>query len=255
MIAPHGAIVRTVNRALEQAVRTFRPNRPIDCAAARLQHRAYVSTLVGLGLDVTTLDAIAGAPDATFVEDTAVVLDEVALLTPPSRPGGRLEIAAVARALAPHRAVQQAPEGVRLEGGDVLRLDRTLYVGRSQRTNGAGIAWVRATAEPLGYRVVPVPVSGCLHLKTGCTRLPDGAVLIQPTWIDRRPFRATECVAVPPGEPRAANVLAVGGSVVTAAEFPHTGALLRQRGMEVHPVPLSEFLAAEAGVTCLSLLV
>jgi dimethylargininase len=168
------ALLRGVPPTLERCELSFREREPIDLARARAQHAAYADLLRELGYAVVELAADPAFPDCCFVEDVAVVLDELALLTRPGAESRRGEVAAVAEALARYRPLATTEDPATLEGGDVLRVGRTLYVGRSARTNAAGIARLAAVAEPHGYRVVPVPVSGCLHLKSAVTALDSG---------------------------------------------------------------------------------
>jgi dimethylargininase len=141
-----------------------------------------------------------------------------------------------------------------LEGGDVLRLGRTLYVGLSRRTNAAGVAALTELIAPHGYRVVPVPVHGCLHLKTACTAVGDATLLGNSAWIDRTPFTGVEWIEVPATEPNGGNALRIGSTVCLSSSFPRTADLLGARGCTVRTVAIDEFEKAEAGMTCLSLL-
>jgi dimethylargininase len=246
--------MRGVPPTLERCELTFRTWEPFDIERARAQHAAYADLLRALGLEVLELPADPALPDCCFVEDVAVVLDEVALLGMPSPPSRRGEIAAVEEALAGFRPLERTPLPATLEGGDVLRVGRRLFVGRSPRTNEAGIARLAAVAEPLGYRVIPVTVTGCLHLKSAVTALDDERVLANPAWIDGGPFAGLGVVRVALEEPGAANVLRVGGLVVAHPGFPRTLDRLAELGYAVRPLDVSEFLKAEAALTCKSLL-
>ena len=248
------ALMRGVPPTLASCEITFLAREPIDLDRARDQHAAYAALLRGLGLEVIELPADPALPDCCFVEDVAVVLDEVALLAMPGAPSRRGEIPAVAAALARHRRIERVELPATLEGGDVLEMGRTLFVGRSARTNEAGIDRLRRVAEPLGYRVVAVPVTGCLHLKSAVTALDDGRVVVNSDWIDPRPLGALAAVPVASGEPAAANVLRAGGAVVVHSGFPRTGERIARLGYDVRPLDVSEFLKAEAALTCKSLL-
>jgi dimethylargininase len=184
----------------------------------------------------------------------AVVLDEVALLTRPGAASRRGEVAEVQAALARYRPIETTAAPATLEGGDVLRIGRRLYVGRSRRTSAEGIARLAAVAEPLGYPLVPVTVTGCLHLKSAVTALDDDSVLVNRAWLDPEPLAGLELVEVAPEEPGAANVLRVAGSVIAHAGFPRTLERLAARGHAVRELDVSEFLKAEAALTCKSLL-
>jgi dimethylargininase len=248
------ALTRDVSPALQQAELTYLARAPIDLERAIEQHRAYCDALARLGLRVIRLPADPECPDCCFVEDTAVVLDEVAVAAAPTPASRRPEVSAVATALTKFREVVRLPPDARLEGGDVLRLGRDLYVGLSTRTNQAGILALAHAAEPWGYRVVPVPVHGCLHLKSAVTAIGDEAVLANPDWIDMDAFADVAVLPVHSHEPGAANVLLARGVLLGHAGHPRTLDLLDRYGYGVEPLDLSEFVKAEAGVTCKSLL-
>jgi dimethylargininase len=248
------AIVRGVPPTLARCELVHREREPIDLARAVAQHAAYVALLRALGLEVVELPADPAFPDCCFVEDAAVVLDEAALSTMPGALSRRGELAAVEAALARFRPLERTELPATLEGGDVLRIGRRLFVGRSARTNEAGVARLAAFAEPLGYSVVRVEVTGCLHLKSAVTALDDHRVLANPAWLDPAPFAAYETVPVAPGEPGAANVLRVGETLVAHPAFPRTLDRLSALGCDVRPLDVSEFLKAEAALTCKSLL-
>jgi len=252
--APGVALMRAVPPTLERCELTFRSREPIDLNRAVAQHTAYADLLRALGLGVVEVPADPALPDCCFIEDTAVVLDEVALLAMPGAASRRGEIAAVAEALARFRPLERTPLPATLEGGDVLRVGRRLFIGRSPRTNEAGIARLAAVAEPLGYRVIPVTVTGCLHLKSAVTALDDERLLANPGWVDMAPFAGLGVVPVAPEEPEAANVLRVAGLVVAHPGFPRTVDRVVQLGYAVRGLDISEFRKAEAALTCKSLL-
>ena len=153
-----------------------------------------------------------------------------------------------------HRPVQRVLPPATLEGGDVLRIGRTLYVGRSARTDQRGIVALAAIVNPLGYRVVPVDVHGCLHLKTACTAAADDLLLANPAWLDLAPFAGLRIVAVDPSEPFAANLLRLDHTLLASASHPRTNAQLRALGLPLRTVAIDELEKAEAGMTCMSLL-
>ncbi len=249
------AIVRGVSPSLVRCELTYLERDPIDLGRAVAQHREYVDLLQrGLGLAVVDIPADDALPDGCFVEDAAVVLDEAALLTMPGATSRRGELPAVAEVLARFRTVERTDLPATIEGGDVLRVGRTIFVGRSPRTNEPGIARLRAFAEPLGYTVVPVDVTGCLHLKSAVTALDDGRLLANPGWIDMRPFAAFEVVEVAEEEPGAANVLRIDDALVAHSGFPRTLERIAAKGHAPRLVDVSEFLKAEAALTCKSLL-
>jgi dimethylargininase len=192
-----------------------------------------------------------------FVEDAAVVIDEVAVIASPGAASRRREIEDVAEALRPHRPLEWIRLPGTLDGGDVLRVGRTLLVGLSSRTNGEGVAALHEIAVPRGYRVWPVAISGCLHLKSACTALDDLTLLVNPNWLDAGAQKALgeryRLVPIPAAEPFAADVLRIGTRICLPAAHPQTAELVNELGHEVLTVDLSEFAKAEGGVTCLSI--
>lgn len=247
-------IARDVSSTLADGELTFLERRPIDVERARAQQRAYLDALARNGARVVVLPAEPEWPDAVFVEDTAIVVDELAVTTIPGSPSRRPEVISVADALARYRRVEFMRGPGTLDGGDVLRVERDLYVGISGRTTREGAEELRSILEPRGYSVYEVEVHGSLHLKTACTYLGRGAVLANREWIDASAFDRLEIVDVPAEEPWAANSLTVGGTCLVASCFPRTGELLASRGFEVEAVDISELQKAEAGLTCMSLL-
>ncbi|MBV9925583.1 MAG: dimethylargininase [Acidobacteria bacterium] len=248
------ALTREPARALDACELTYREREPIDAAVAAAQHRGYREALEACGARVVTLPPSDGLPDSVFVEDTAIVLEEVAVLTRPGVESRRGEVSLIEAEVARLREVVHVSAPATIEGGDVLRLGRTLYVGLSPRTNAPGAEALRRFAAPHGYEVVTVEPSGCLHLKTGCSALDEETVLVNPEWVDAGVFRGRAVVAVDASEPWAANVLHVNGSVCVSAAFPRTAGMLAARGYDVRAVEVSEFAKAEGGLTCMSLL-
>jgi len=248
------AILRAVPPSITRCELSFTGRAPIDYERALAQHAAYADLLRDLGLEVVELPADSSLPDCCFVEDVAVVLDELAILTMPGAQSRRGEVPAIEQALRRWRPVARVELPATLEGGDVLRLGRTLFVGLSRRTNTAGVARLRELAEPRGYRVVAVPVTGCLHLKSAVTALDDDRLLMNPAWLDVAPFDGIGRVLVAPEEPGSANVLRVRGTVVAHPGFPRTLERVVKAGLDVRTLDISEFIKAEAALTCKSLL-
>jgi len=248
------AYTRAVSPTLADCELTHLEREPLDVARAAEEHAAYEALLARLGATVLHLPPEPGLPDAVFVEDTAIVLDEIAVITRPGAPSRRPETASTAAALAVHRPLAHIREPGTLDGGDVLVADRCVYVGVSTRTNLTAVEQLTETLRPLDYEVVPVTFAGCLHLKSGVTRVADGLLLLNPDWVDPKIFRGHRAVAVDPAEPHAANALALGGSVIHPAHHPRTRARLAAEGLRVAPVAMTELAKAEAGVTCCSLL-
>lgn len=248
------AITHAPSPKIEQGQRTHLGRATIDIARARRQHEAYCQMLRDCGAEVQVMDVNREWPDSVFVEDTAIVLDEVAVLASMGAESRRGETAGIERELRNHQKVERIALPATIEGGDVLRMGRSLLVGVSSRTNRAGVNALDDVVRRYGYKVIPVPVHDCLHLKTACTALPDETLLVNPAWLDLAPLREFDRVPVPESEPWAANIALVGATVWVAAEHKRTAEMIRQRGFEVRTVELSEFAKAEGGVTCLSLL-
>jgi len=240
---------------MQAGERTLVPLATIEHALAIAQHAAYRRLLTECGANVVTLDVNVHLPDSTFIEDTAVVLDEVAILPPLGAPARRAEQAAIEPVLEEYRKLLRIHLPATIDGGDVLRVGRTLLVGQSCRTNTAGIAALTVIARRYGYKVVSVPLRNCLHLKTACTALPDGRLIVNRGWIDESALAGFELVDVPPDEPWGANVAVVGEMVLLAEAHAQTAERIRRLGFNVRTTDLSEFAKAEGGTTCLSLLI
>jgi dimethylargininase len=249
------ALMREPSDALERCALTWLERRPIDLARARAQHAAYRSALRALGVEVRVLAAEPDLPDAVFVEDAAVVVEECAVVTRPGLDSRRGEIESVAAALEPVRPVSRITAPGTLEGGDVLRVGRTLFVGQTPRTNTEGTRQLSTCLEPHGYDVVAVTPTGCLHLKSAATFVGDETLLVNPEWIDVGQFSRWQCVPVAPEEPFGANALLVGDTVFTAASAPLTRRKLDALGFHTEVLDTSEFEKAEAALTCLSILI
>jgi dimethylargininase len=241
------AITRDIASTVNGAELTFLEREPIDVARARAQHHEYRQALASLGCEVIALPADDAHPDCVFVEDTAVVFDDVAVITRPGAESRRGETAAIAEALAPYRRLAYISAPATLDGGDVLVLDDRIFVGISTRTNEAAIEQLRGHT---GREVIPVEVHGALHLKTAITRVAGDALLVNRAWIDVAPFAGWTLIDAE--EP---NALLVGEVVIYPAAFPETARELRARGIDVRTVDASELAKAEGGVTCCALLV
>lgn len=248
------AITHVPTRALERGERTYVDRSPIDFPLAQRQHEEYRALLAACGAEVTVLDASRDCPDAVFVEDTAVVLDEIAVIASPGAVSRRGETAAVAAELRKHREVREIRLPATLDGGDVVIAGRTLFVGASARTNVSGAEALATFAKPFGYRVVRVPIRDCLHLKSACCALPDGRLLINPSWVDASALPGFTHVHIPPDEPFGADFAIAGETVIVSTTNPSTAQLIASLGFTVRATPLSEFEKAEGGVSCLSII-
>jgi dimethylargininase len=253
------AITRAVSPALASCELTFVDRQPIDIAKAQVQHTAYEHLLVKLGIHVHSLAAEPNLPDSMFVEDPAIVLDELAVILPLGTKSRQPEAESLAKALAPFRKLAYITAPAAMEGGDVLRVDRTLYVGQTTRTNAEGIRQLAAILASYDYKVVPVPVTGCLHLKSAVTYLGRNTLLANRPWFETKPFDTTplatfQWIDIDPTEPHAANALAISDTVIFPASFAKTRARIESSGFHVTPLDISELQKAESGLTCSSLI-
>ena len=247
------AITRRVSAGIAACELTHLERQVIDVALARAQHRAYEDVLAQLGCRVESLPALDELPDSVFVEDMAIVLDEIAIVTRPGAESRRPEAALIAPVLSNYRRVTFIQSPGTLDGGDVLRIGRRIFVGQSGRSNESGIEQLRAVAWPYGYTVTAVPVRGCLHLKSAITEVAPGVVVVNPAWVDPAAFGHVTVMEVDPAEPYGTNGLLVGGRLVYPASFPATRRRLEDAGVDVVPVNVSELQKAEGAVTCCSL--
>lgn len=248
------AITRAVSPALVHCELSFIDRQPMNLAVARAQHRAYEELLANLGVQVISLPEEPELPDSMFVEDPAIVLDELAVIFPLGTPSRRPEAASIAAALAPFRKLEHVVLPGTVEGGDVLRIGRKLFVGLTRRSNAEGIAQLSALLQPHGYQVISVTVTDCLHLKSAVTCLGGNTLLANRSWLDAAPFEGFDWVDVDPAEPHAGNALALADTVIFPASFPLTRARVQARGFHVTSLDISELQKAESGLTCSSLL-
>jgi dimethylargininase len=249
------AYTRAVSPALADCELTHLGREPLNVAGAQAEHEAYECILERLGAKVRRLPPAPHLPDGVFVEDAAVVLDEVAVITRPGALSRQPETASVEIVLAAHRPLVHVRAPATLDGGDVLVAGRRIYIGLSTRTSRDAIRQLEEQLKPYGYEVTAVPFTGCLHLKSAVTRVADGLMLLNPAWVDADAFTGYRALAVDPAEPHAANALALGGAVIHPLQHSRTRALLESAGLTVVTVPQVELAKAEAGVTCCSLLV
>lgn len=248
------ALTRAVPSTLANAQLTYLERRPIDVARARAEHEAYEEALRDAGCTVMRVPPADDMPDSVFIEDTAVVLDEIAVITRPGAESRRGETEAVAAVLQTMRPLERIVAPGTLDGGDVLRLGRTLYVGRSTRTNDHAIEQLRSIVRRFGYRVEGVEVGAALHLKSAISAVDANTVIANLAAVDVASFSDFDVIAVAEGEEEAANVLRVGEHLLVPAAAPRTIAILESRGDRVTPVEQSELAKAEAGLTCSSLI-
>lgn len=248
------AITREVSPSIGRCELTHLRREAIDVERASAQHRQYEDCLAALGCQIHRLPAEPDLPDSVFVEDTAIVLEELAIITRPGAVSRRPETSSVAVAVQTYRKLATVEVPGTLDGGDVLRVGKVLFIGLSGRSNPAGLEQVRALVEPRGYTVHEVGVKGCLHLKSAVTQVAPDSLLINRAWVDASTFEGMRLIDVDPSEPCAANALLLGNMVVYPAAYPRTRKRLEQYGISVHVVDVSELAKAEGGVTCCSVI-
>ncbi len=248
------AITREVSPAIADCELTHLEREPIDPARAAAQHHEYELCLQQLGCRVQQLPMEPTLPDSVFVEDVAIVVEELAVITRPGAASRRPEVVPVARALEQHRPLGFIESPGTLDGGDVLRLGKTLFVGLTRRTNSEGIRQLATLLAPFGYEVRAVPLADCLHLKTAVTQVAGDTLLINRTWTDDSVFTGWKLIDVDAAEPFAANALQIGDTVIYPTGFPATRAKLEHHKINVLSVDVSELGKAEGGVTCCSLI-
>jgi dimethylargininase len=234
---------------------SFIGREPIDLALANTQHSAYVHALRALNVEVVELPAEPSLPDSVFVEDTVLLFDELAVMTRPGAVSRRGEVASIEVAFKKYREIiARISEPGTLDGGDVLRIGKRVFVGLSQRSNRAAIEQLAAILKPYGYSVTPVAIQDCLHLKSGVTALSEDTVLVNPLWIDAQSFSDYRQIRIDADEEHAANVVRVHADILMPASFPKTQAIIKAAGFHVHTVDLSEIQKAEGAITCCSVL-
>jgi dimethylargininase len=248
------AITRDVNAGMGNCELTFLPRVTISARLASQQHQQYQSVLSSLGCEIVTVPPESGLVDSVFVEDTAIVLDEIAVMCLPGAESRRPEVAGVRDILQQYRTLASIRPPGTLDGGDLLRVGKVIYAGLSARSNKSGIEQLRSIVADYGFSVETVETTKCLHLKSAVSEVAPDLLLINPDWVSRSAFGACELIDVDDKEPHAANALRVGSSVIYPSSFPRTMEKLVQRGINVTPVDVSELQKAEGAVTCCSLI-
>jgi dimethylargininase len=251
---PPLALMRRVPDSFVGCLARRPPRSPLDPSLARRQQDGYRARLEEGGFTVVILPADEAHPDCAFVEDTAVVLGRAALVTRPGHPSRRGEVGPVGAALAARGmsiTVMKSPAS--LDGGDVLRVGDRLFVGESERSNGAGREALKRFCASQGFRVVAVPVHGVLHLKSAATALDEGTVLFHPGAVDPAAFGGLRTVPVGGDDPEAANVVRLpDGRILVAAQLPPSAAAAAAAGFTPVACDVAEFARADGGLTCLS---
>lgn len=249
------AITREISPRFDECEITHIERIPIDLELARAQHKTYVKALQELGCKLIELPAEENLPDSVFVEDTAFILPEVAVITRPGADSRKPETESIIRALAPLIDLLHVRKPATVDGGDVLVLGKRIYVGLSTRSNPEAIDQLNEMLGGYGYSVTGIVLHDCLHLKSAVTRLDDKTLLINKKWVDATHFGEFELIEVDPSESYAANCLLIGGSVIFPTAFPKTHQKLEELGYKIDLVDVSELAKAEGAVTCCSLII
>jgi dimethylargininase len=248
------AITRAVSRHIARCELTFRQREGVDYKRAVRQHAAYCDLLRRHGAQLVELEASDANPDCCFVADTAIVLDEVAVVASMGASSRREETSAVEKILSAHRQISRIKPPATLDGGDVVIIGKQIFVGHSRRTNRQGIEALARILRPLGYEVTPVAVNGSLHLTTACSVLNEETVLVNPRWIDVAPLARLWVIPVPEDEPWAASTMRINDTILVEAAAPRTVKLVGQHSASVEVLDISEFRKAEGSLSCLSIL-
>ncbi len=248
------AITRQVSPRFNECEITHIERTPIDLNLACIQHRAYADVLKELGCEVIELPAESDLPDSVFVEDTAFILPEVAVITRPGADSRKPETESIVQALSPYIDLVHICEPATVDGGDVLVLGKNIYIGLSTRSNHEAIDQLNELLQGYGYTVTGIETHGCLHLKSAVTCVDQKTLLINPNWVDVNYFAEFDLIEVDSSEPFAANCLPVGDAIIFPLAFPKTRTKLETRGYKVISVDVSELAKAEGAVTCCSLI-
>ena len=249
------AITRQISPRFNECEITHIERTPIDLGIARAQHEEYVRALKSLGCEVLELPAEPDLPDSVFVEDTAFILPEAAVIARPGADSRKPETESIARVLSPLIKLVQLKELATLDGGDVLVMGKKIFAGLSSRSNQEAIDQLNSLLADYGYSATGVRLYDCLHLKSAVSRVDDETLLINKSWLDTHEFENYHLMEVDPEEPFAANCLPVGESIIYPTSFPKTSHRLEEAGYQLVKVDVSELAKAEGAVTCCSLIV
>ncbi|HLD35256.1 MAG TPA: arginine deiminase family protein [Planctomycetota bacterium] len=264
-MTPKYAIVRDVARTYDECIKPNKPTKPINVLLAQAQHRAYCQALKNLGLKLIKIEADNRFPDCCFVEDPAIVIGDTAIISRMGVKSRRGEEKAVRQTLARYKTIRWIKLPGTIEGGDVLKIGKKIYIGLSERTNLSAIRQVKAIAAEHEYEVIPVRVKGMIHLKTGCTYLspegeprPNGGgnnyVTLIKGKLDEKPFSDYKKIIIPKEEAYSANCLAINGRVLIPKGYSKTKVLIKHAGFKVRELDMSEFRAGGGSLTCLSII-
>ena len=248
------AITRAISESIQNCELTHLERTVIDLERARLQHKQYEQELRSLGCDLISLPELPDLPDSVFVEDTAVILDEVAIIANPGAASRQPEVESIGKTFSPHRPLIYIHGPATLDGGDVLVVGKKIYVGLGGRSNQEAVVQMQSGLSNYGYEVVSVEMQGCLHLKSAVTSVAPQTLLVNPDWVNKDQFSDVNFIAVDESEPCAANGLLIGDAVIYPANFPKTRGRLEEAAIRLILVEADELAKAEGAVTCCSLI-
>ena len=248
------AITHKVSPRIAQCEVTFIDRSPINLRLAVRQHDDYCDALKKLGVIVKELSENESYPDSCFLEDTAIVVDELAIICSMGVSSRRGETRLIERELSKYREIAHISLPATIEGGDVLRLGKKIFVGQSSRTNLKGVEELARILESYGYSVLQVRTKGSLHLKSACTAIDEETLFVNPDWVELDAFRGFNLLYTPPEEPWSANLLRVGTTVCVQAGFPRALELIERVAERIEVIDISELRKAEAGLTCSSII-
>jgi dimethylargininase len=248
------AITRAVSRSITNCELTHLVRSPINLLLAREQHQQYEEALKSIGCEVISLPELPDLPDSVFVEDTAVILDEAAVITNPGAVSRQPEIDSIIEVLKDHRKLIYIRSPANVDGGDVLVVGKMIFVGLSSRSNPEAINQMQSHLRDFGYTVKGVEVTGCLHLKSAVTKFSADTLLINPNWVDKNHFAGMNFIEIDESEPNAANGLLINETVIYPSAFPKTAQKLEANGIKLMLVEADELAKAEGAVTCCSLI-
>ena len=245
------AFVRRPGSSFSQAISANPKDQPIDLKRACLQHEHYIAALEKTGVEIVSLPAIHGYPDAPFVEDTTVVFDHLALACPNKEKSRRGEGASIHKEIKKYRTIKTLPPSVTLDGGDVLNTDEKIFVGISSRTNFEAVnALAKFTKKP----VIPIKILRGLHLKTSVSYLGNDILVLDPSSVETNPLHEFKWIETDSSSHRAANCLAIENKVLMSKESNQIADRIHKEGFKTLELDISEFEKADGGLTCLSII-
>lgn len=244
------ALVRSISPRFAECELTHLSRSPIDLTLAVRQHAAYLKALENAGCDLEILSPLPDCPDGVFVEDMAIALPELAIISRPGAISRRTEVDSVQESISHHRKIKVIEAPGTLDGGDVLWINKNIWVGLSSRTNQSGFEQLHDHLVPLGYHVRAITNTACLHLKSAVSKIGPNQVLLSPAWIEPKHFSTLEVVETDPNEPDAANALLVNTHLIYPSNFPKTAEKISELGYHLQLIDNSEVIKAEGGVTC-----